>query len=82
MEFILCNKLYVGKAETSFNVRLNNHQRDVKKVDAIMACKHFQQESHIFNKHPKFTIIDQLTNTSKSKETLPSDLSKEKIFGF
>ena len=35
-----------------------------------MACKRFQQESHNFNKHPKFTIIDQLTNTSKSKETV------------
>ena len=70
MEFILCSKQYVGKAETSFDIRLHNHQRDVKKVDGIMACKHFQKESCIFNKHPKFTIIDQLTNTSKSKETL------------
>ena len=46
------------------------------------------KESHDFNnfnKHAKFTIIDQLMNTSKPKETLalsPSDLSKEKIFGF
>ena len=35
-----------------------------------MACKHFQQESHNFNKQTKFTIIDKLTNISKSKETL------------
>ena len=28
------------------------------KVDAVMACKHFQQESHNFNKHAKSTIID------------------------
>ena len=34
-----------------------------------MACKYFQQESHNFKKHAKFTIIDQLTDTSKSKET-------------
>ena len=33
-----------------------------------MACKHFQQESHNFNKHAKFTIAGQLTNTYKSKE--------------
>ena len=41
MECILFNKQYVGKAETSFNTRLNNHRKDVKKVDAIMAYKHF-----------------------------------------
>ena len=46
----------------------------MKKVDAIMACKHFQQESPNFNKHAKFTIIDQLKNTSKSKETLTQRL--------
>ena len=70
MEYILCNKQYVRKAGTSFNIRLNNHRKDVKKVEAIMACNHFQQESYSFNKHAKITITDQLTNTSKSKETL------------
>ena len=32
-ECILCNKQYVGKAETNFNVRLNNHRKDAKKVE-------------------------------------------------
>ena len=81
MEFILCSKQYVGKAETSFDIRLHNHRRDVKKVDGIMACKRFQKESCIFNKHPKFTIIDRLTPPNLKKLS-PSDLSKEKIFGF
>ena len=45
-----------------------------------MACKNFQQESHIFNKHAKFTVIDQLTNTSKSKETLTQRLIEIKNF--
>ena len=31
-----------------------------------MACKHFQQESNNFNKHAKFTIIDQLKNTHQA----------------
>ena len=70
MGCILCNKQYVGKAETSFDIRLNNHQKDVEKVDAIMVCKHVQQESHSFSRRAKFTIIDQLTNTSKCKEIL------------
>ena len=68
MESILCNKYYVEKAETRFNIRLTDHQKYVKKVDATMVCKHSQQESHNFNKHAKFTIINQIRKTSKSKE--------------
>ena len=45
-----------------------------------MACKHFQQESHNFNKHVKFIIINQLTNTSKSKETLTQRLIERESF--
>ena len=79
MGCILCNKQYVGKVETSFNISSNhrkvienNHRKDVKKVDAIMACKHFQQESHNLNKHAKFIIIDLLTNTySKIRYAIP-----------
>ena len=74
MECILRNKQYVGKADTNFNRRLNNHWEDVKKVDTVMAFKHFQQGSHNFNKHAKFMNVDQWTNTSKSKETLTQQL--------
>ena len=80
MEYILCNKQFVWKAETSFNIRLNDHQKDVKKVDAMMACNHFQQESHNFKKHAKFTIIDQLTNSSKRKKTFTQRLIKKENF--
>ena len=48
MECTLCRKQYVGKSETSFNIRLNNHPKDVKKPDAILACRHFQE------KNPRF----------------------------
>ena len=82
MECILCNKQYVGKAERSFNIRLNNHRKDVKKVDTTMACKHFQQESQNSNKPANYAIIDQLTNTSNLKKLSPSDLLKKNIFGF
>ena len=43
-----------------------------------MVCEHVQYESHNFNKHAKFTIIDQLTITSKSKETLTQRLTERK----
>ena len=52
----------------------------MKKIDAVIACKHFQQESHNFNKHAKFTIIDQLTNTSKPIETLTQRLIERENF--
>ena len=39
MECTLYKKQYVGKSETSFNIRLINHRKDVKKPDAILACR-------------------------------------------
>ena len=62
------------------SIRLKNHRKDMKKVDAITACLHFQEESHNFNKCVKRTIIDQLKNTSKSKETLTQRLIKREMF--
>ena len=51
---------YVGKSETSFNIRLNNHRKDIKKPSAIEACKHFNNNEDTFSKHGKFIIIEQL----------------------
>lgn len=67
MKRILCNKQYVGKAETSFNLRLNIYH---KKVDAVMTWKHCLKEGHNFKKYPEFTTIHQLMNTCKFKDTL------------
>ena len=70
MECILCKMQDVGKAETAFNLRLNNHRKDTKKPNSILACKHFQEKGHNFNKHAKFIIIDKLVNLHGSKEAL------------
>ena len=32
---------YVGKNNTPFNIRLNNHRKDVKDPKTILADKHF-----------------------------------------
>ena len=61
---------YVGKSETTFNLRLNNHRKDTKKPNSILACEHFQAKGHQFNKHAKFIIIDKLINLQGSKEAL------------
>ena len=39
MKCTLCNKQYVGKAETTFNIRLNKHRKDTKDPNAILARK-------------------------------------------
>ena len=37
MERTICNLQYVGKNKTPFNIRLNNHTKDVKDPKAILA---------------------------------------------
>ena len=80
MESILCKMQYVGKAETAFNVRLHNHRKDTKKPNSILACKHFQEQGHNFNKHAKFIIIDKLVNLHVSKEALQEMLVMRENF--
>ena len=41
MEWTLCKQKYVGKSEKSFNVRRNNHRKDAREPDAILAYRHF-----------------------------------------
>ena len=55
----------MGKAETPFNIRLNNHRKDGNgnNPKAIPASIHFEQPGHNFNKHAKFTLIEQINNT-------------------
>ena len=48
----------------TFNIRLNNHREVTKKP--ILACKHFQQQGHNFNKQAKFIIVDKLVNFGSS----------------
>ena len=71
MECILCKIQYVGKSETPFNLRLNNHRKDVNNPKVIPACNHFKIHGHNFMKHAKFNLIEQLTEISNvSKDTL------------
>ena len=59
-EGVLCNKQHTGKSETAFNLRLNNHRKDVKKWNSLQADQHFRLPGHNFNKHAKLTLIEQL----------------------
>ena len=65
LECKLCKIQYVGKAVTAFNIRLNNHRKDVKDPKAIPADKFFNQTGHNFNLNAKFIIIEQLQELRK-----------------
>ena len=42
---------YVGKSETPFNIRLNNHRKDVNNTEATLSVsKHFREANHSFNR--------------------------------
>ena len=43
MECAICNQQYVSKNETPFNIRLNNHRKDVNDPKVLLADKHFQK---------------------------------------
>ena len=71
MECAICNLQYLGKNETLFKIRLNNHKKDVKDPKAILPDKHFKKKTdYRFNEPIRFTMIDRLTNTNLDKEIL------------
>ena len=80
MECIICNLQNVCKNETPLNIRLNNHRKDTKDPKVIAADKHFQKNSHRFNKHARFTITDRLTNRNLDKKILRERLIQREIF--
>ena len=81
MECALCNIQYVGKGETAFNIRQNNHRKDVNNPKSITADFHFKKPGHSFNLHAKFTFIEQLSNIhTTDKETLKFRLKRREDF--
>ena len=81
LECELCKIQYVGKAETAFNIRLNNHRKDDKDPKAIPVDKLFNQTGHTFNLHAKFIIIEQLQDIEKtSNEILKERLKTRETF--
>ena len=71
---------YLGKAETELNLRINNHRKNVLKLNAITADRHFTQRDHDFNTEAKFTIIEQFQNTKLCTESITELLKKPEKF--
>ena len=54
-----------------FNLKLNNHRKDVSNLKVIPASYLFKTHVHNFMKHVKFTQIEKLSESSSvSKDTL------------
>ena len=81
MKYTKCKLQYVDKSETELNLRISNDRKDVLKLNAISADRHFAQSDHGFNADTKFIIIEKLQNTKLSKESITESLKKrEKIW--
>ena len=57
MEYILCERQYIDKSETAFNLRLHNHRKDVHTINTPEADQHFEIFAHNFNINAEFTVI-------------------------
>ena len=71
---------YIGKSETEFNIRLNNHLKDVNRQNATQADQHFKLPNHNFNQHAIFTLIEQLDNMRIDKGLKTLRLKKREDF--
>ena len=63
IECRICKLQYVGKSETGFNLRLNNHRNHIKsKVSSCELTEHFLQNTrtHNFDNDVVITIIEQI----------------------
>ena len=80
MECRICRIQYIGKSETEFNIRLNNHRKDVNRQNAQQVDQHFKLPNHIFNQHARFTLIEQLDNMRIDKNLATLRLKKREDF--
>ena len=65
---VLCKgSQYVGKSEPPANLRINTHRHDVTSSNGCPFDKHFALPGHDFNKHARFTLIEQINDRNMSK---------------
>ena len=75
IECNICKLQYIGKSETAFNLRLNNHRNHIKKgVSSCELTEHFlhNKRTHDFDNNVTITIIKQIR-----KDHLEADKNKE-----
>ena len=80
IQYRICQQQYVGKSETSLNIRLNNHRKDSKNKNPILACRHFQNLNHNSQRNEGFTLTEQIAKTFTTMEELWLLLKKRENF--
>ena len=50
------------KVGNPFSHKIEQLQKNLENPNAIQACKHFDNWNHVFHKHGKFILIEQLNN--------------------
>ena len=80
IERTLCKRKYTFKSETAFNTRLNIHRNYVYKTNTPEEDQYFRLPGHNFNRHAKFTLLEQLNYTELNKELLTFRLKKREDF--
>ena len=60
MECTLFHIQYIGKSETQFNLKLNNHRKDVNRQNAPLLDQYFKLPGRNFNQDAQFILIEQL----------------------
>ena len=66
----ICYLQYVGKGKIAFNLWLNNHRKDRKAKNAILACKHFQASNHNLQQETKYMLIErQITKPAATEHS-------------
>ena len=59
---------------------LNNHRKNSKNKNTILASKHFQNLCHIFQRYAKFNLIEQILKTCRT--VTGTSEKNAKTFGF
>ena len=67
MECKICGTQSIGKSETEFNIRLNDHRKDFNKRNMPQSYRHFNLPNHNFNQHARFTLIEHPDNANIDK---------------
>ena len=83
IECNICKLQYIGKSETVFNLRLNNHRNHIKKgVSSCELTEHFlhNTRTHDFDNNVTITIIEQIKKDHLEIERKKEILREREIF--
>ena len=70
---------YVCKSETAFDLPLNNHRKDIQVKNEILACKHFHDPSHNFQRDAKLTLAEKNNETSYNRIVTTYSKKRERL---